>query len=436
MLPSMINTSQLFLLFLSSSGITIISGSASSKNLVKVPSLEEKKARIEYVGNSLCDRIDYVTKGKRKSDIHQWVEEQGGEAKIFSMHGVDVNFEMDELQNMELEVNIVPISKQNKNDPFLPDRMNLNLSNSTQMVFNQEMIKENDKPPTALQLSLRAIELSLHFAPVLTTAWLAVLSNKFRCGIWYRWVASCLASSGAAFIKWGQWAATRTDMFPVALCDTLSDLHNSAPAHSWNFTQKQVESSLDIPPGSLYEVFDSFDPEPLASGSIAQVHKARLRNGELVVAKVRHPRVAQLIDMDFRLMAMLASICDWIPALKWLHVRDSVSQFSHTMAAQAHLNVEAHHLEVLNHNFRTWQHLRFPQPFHASSSVILETFERGRIVTDVLDDFDSEAGSMENPLQGYELIPVDLAKFIVTSGVSLYLKMLVVDNLMVCRVRK
>lgn len=219
-------------------------------------------------------------------------------------------------------------------------------------------------------------------------------------------------------------------MFPQALCDSLSELHNSAPAHSWNYTQEQVESSLDIPKGCLLEVFDKFDTKPLASGSIAQVHKACLKNGDVVAAKVRHPRVAELIDMDFRLMTMLATVCDWIPGLRWLHVRDSVSQFSHTMAAQAHLNVEAHHLEVLNHNFRNWKHVRFPQPFFASPALILETYERGNIVTDILDVYDEEARLLGGDFNGSDLIPVELAKFIVTSGLSLYLKMLFVDNLM------
>jgi predicted unusual protein kinase regulating ubiquinone biosynthesis (AarF/ABC1/UbiB family) len=62
-----------------------------------------------------------------------------------------------------------------------------------------------------------------------------------------------------------------------------------------------MESSLGLPPDTLLDVFDSFDTKPLASGSIAQVHKAIL-DGRIVVAKVRHPNVANLIDMDFRLM--------------------------------------------------------------------------------------------------------------------------------------
>jgi aarF domain-containing kinase len=120
------------------------------------------------------------------------------------------------------------------------------------------------------------------------------------------------------------------------------------------------------------------------------------------------------------------------------------------MAAQAYLNVEAHHLEVLNDNFRKWDHVRFPQPFYSSSSVIIETFEPGSPVSRILDMYDalaadvsSEIGSVsveefddeddgeDSQDLGNELIPVKLAQFIVTTGLSIYLKMLLVDNLMV-----
>ena len=137
--------------------------------------------------------------------------------------------------------------------------------------------------------------------------------------------------------------------------------------------------------------------------------------------------------MDFRLMSLAASVCNWLPSLRGLHIKESVSQFSHTMAAQAHLNVEGHHLEVLNHNFRSWQSVQFPKPIYASSALILETFERGTIVTRRLDEFDSEARSIDPPITGRDLIPLDEAKFLVTTGVSMYLKMLLLDNLMVRR---
>ena len=251
-------------------------------------------------------------------------------------------------------------------------------------------------------------------------------------------------------ISVGQWASTRSDMFPESLCSALTQLHNDAPSHSWKHTKKVMESSLGLPPNTLLAVFDSFDTKPLASGSIAQVHRASL-NGTTIVAKVRHPNVAKLIDMDFRLMRMAAVVADCLPSLSWLHVRETVDQFSHTMAAQAHLNVEGHHLEVLNYNFRSWNHVKFPKPVYATSAVIIETFESGQIVTTILDAYDAiasqvalEQGTLtveevdemndaeESKSHGYQFVPMSVAKFIVSTGLSLYLKMLLVGKS--CRV--
>jgi len=265
---------------------------------------------------------------------------------------------------------------------------------------------------------------------------------------------SSTGSTSAAFIKWGQWASTRTDMFPDRLCYELEQLQSSAPKHPWSFSEQMMESSLGLPTNALWDVFDDFDREPLASGSIAQVYKAQLA-GKPVAVKIRHPRVMQLIDMDFRIMTAFARICDYIPALSWLHIRESVEQFSHTMAAQAHLQVEGHHLEMLNHNFRKWPSVNFPHPIYASSAVIIETFEPGAITSDVIDSYEALAakrsgnpnsksvsvveveGYEDNPISrkgqkwsGSDLFPVETAKFIVTTGLSLYLKMvrIVLEN--------
>jgi aarF domain-containing kinase len=131
--------------------------------------------------------------------------------------------------------------------------------------------------------------------------------------------------------------------------------------------------------------------------------------------------------MDFRIMTFIAQVVDRIPGLQWLKIKNSVEQFSHTMAAQAHLNVEGHHLEVLNYNFRNWDSVGFPKPLFACSKVIIETFEKGKISTSIIDKYESMT---DDDGQKCNMIPVPLAKFIVTTGLGLYLKMLIVDNLM------
>jgi hypothetical protein len=361
--------------------------SNTGNSVVSVPSTSDAVFQLQdtgralYVRTLLGQRIKYVREGKRARDFTKWINERGGETTIFSMHGLDHRIDFSQQNYTHPEI-ALGMSK----DPFAHDRMNLDLVVRPDSAMDRckEVNLVEDRPPAYYQLCFRAINLCIHFAPVISTVGLAAVSKSFRENVWYRWLTSCIASSGAAWIKWGQWSSTRNDMFPEALCDQLAMLHSDAPEHSWSFSQQTVECSLGLKPGSLLQVFDSFDETPIASGSIAQIHKAVLK-GQQIAAKIRHPRVAQLIDMDFRLMTAVARVFDWIPALKWLHIRESVEQFSHTMSAQSYLHVEGHHLEVLNHNFRSWNHVNFPRPFFASSALILESFEPGQIVTRLIE---------------------------------------------------
>jgi hypothetical protein len=205
---------------------------------------QQEQKRIQMVQQLLCDRLSYVLSGRRMVDFTHWVNNQpGGEAKVFSLHGVDVNFEMGEIKNMELEVDLytprLVTTKQrhqqlisqsnyhnNNKDPFLPDRMNLNFHRQGDVQGQQSLalpsssssatatepqhidkyyhgnVHEWDQnPPTPLQLALRAVKLSFVFGPVITTSWMALISKPFRRNIWYKWISNCLATSGAAFIK-------------------------------------------------------------------------------------------------------------------------------------------------------------------------------------------------------------------------------------------
>lgn len=433
--------------------------------------------RIAYVKNILTDRVRYVEKGKRVNDLMKWVKKKDGESTVLSVHGAN----LDDMNNQQplssyehlhtKPLSLYVPSKRRQGNPFNDDQMDLDIplkqkmsiiefQPETQLNHDKHLL-EDDKNISALQLIIRAMQLCFHFSPALSTVGIAIFSRKFR-PYWYSIVSNSLGRGGAAFIKWGQWAATRNDMFPDTLCSQLSRLHSAAPAHSWSISEITLESCLGLPRGTLLDVFDYVDTQPIASGSIAQVHKASI-DGTQVAIKVRHPRVSQLMDMDFRIMAAFATIFDYVPGFAWLHVRESVNQFSHTMKAQANLHVEAHHLELLNYNFRKWPTVRFPHPFYASRCCIIESYEPGRLISDAFDAFDrlkvtkhleiksstlhtqdkleeaedasvcDKNTSMDNHLskmEGSQPYPLSISKFVVTTGLALYYKMLLFDNLM------
>jgi len=183
----------------------------------------------------------------------------------------------------------------------------------------------------------------------------------------------------------------------------------------------QVKKEFGV---SVYEMFDDFDETPIASGSIAQVYKARLE-GKDVAVKVRHPNVVEHIRLDFSVMKAVASLLESIPGLSWLNLSGSLAQFSETIGAQTRLDVEGRHLILLNQNFKNWKDVGFPKPIILSQSILVESFEHGESVAEFTKLYKSTGVGDRQYKLSY-----DLAHFILTKGEDLYLNMLLVDNLM------
>lgn len=267
---------------------------------------------------------------------------------------------------------------------------------------------------------VRAIYLAMLFWPCISMAPLVdTLGVQFRRR-WIQLVHSTLEKAGPAFIKWGQWAATRPDLFAKDLCDELAELHTKAPSHSFPYTKKTIEKAFSR---KLYEIFESFEEEPLASGSVAQVHKAVLKyrypgqhmKPMVVAVKVRHPGVGEAIRRDFAIINFVAKVSKFIPALKWMRLDESLQQFAAFMMSQVDLAREAAHLSRFIYNFRKWKDVSFPKPLYplVHPAVLVETFEPGESVLHYVEE-----------LKGHEAIKTALAHI----GTHALLKMLLVDN--------
>jgi aarF domain-containing kinase len=237
-----------------------------------------------------------------------------------------------------------------------------------------------------IHLVLRALYLVILFLPATS---LAPFSDRFSPEFrkkWLRLVHQSLEKAGPAFIKWGQWAATRPDLFPNDLCMELAKLHSTAPAHNFSCTKRTVEKAFGK---KLYDLFDKFEEIPVASGSIAQVHRACLKGKKVDVAvKVRHPGVGESIRRDFVIINLVARISSLIPGLSWLRLDESVRQFAVFMMSQVDLSREAAHLSRFLYNFRKWRNVSFPQPLYpcVHPSVLVETFEKGESVSHFIDE--------------------------------------------------
>jgi predicted unusual protein kinase regulating ubiquinone biosynthesis (AarF/ABC1/UbiB family) len=136
-------------------------------------------------------------------------------------------------------------------------------------------------------------------------------------------VLETAASLGGALIKGCQFASTRPDILPAEYIRPLASLQDRLPARSWAEIEKAIASELGRPPE---DVFAEIERAPVAAASIAQVHRARLKDGRTVAVKVQYPDVETLVATDLAvlekivtLVARLAPSIDLGPILEYLN---------------------------------------------------------------------------------------------------------------------
>ena len=131
------------------------------------------------------------------------------------------------------------------------------------------------------------------------------------------WIRNTLLELGPTFIKIGQLFSTRADLFPSEYVDELAKLQDRVPA----FGYEQVETTIQQELGKkIPELFQSFEPIPLAAASLGQVHKAQLHSGEVVVAKVQRPGLRKLFEIDLAILKGITRYFQNHP--KWGRGRD------------------------------------------------------------------------------------------------------------------
>lgn len=110
------------------------------------------------------------------------------------------------------------------------------------------------------------------------------------------------ASLGGALIKAGQFASTRPDLLPPVYIERLATLQDQVPPQPWSVIQARLVQELGQP---LDRVFARVDPEPVASASLSQVHRAWLKDGRPVALKVQYPQIQELIKADLDMLDLV-----------------------------------------------------------------------------------------------------------------------------------
>ena len=209
--------------------------------------------------------------------------------------------------------------------------------------------------------------------------------NRKRIQKISRWerVRLALEELGPTFIKLGQFASNRPDILPAELIASLETLQDKVAPFSQKESCAIVESELKKP---LCKLFSHFEPEPFASASMAQVHKARLCDGTRVAVKVQRPRIAELINVDLEIMYTLARLIEkHIYGAQYFNPAQLVDEFSGAIKKELDFNTEALHFDHFRRNFEDNPAVHIPLVYHdfTSSKVLTTEFIDGIKVTDI-----------------------------------------------------
>ncbi|MDD2863691.1 MAG: ubiquinone biosynthesis regulatory protein kinase UbiB [Methylococcales bacterium] len=172
-------------------------------------------------------------------------------------------------------------------------------------------------------------------------------------------IRKTLEDLGAIYVKFGQALSTRKDLLPDDIADELVKLQDRVPPFSSDLAISIIEKALKMP---ISQAFATFDPEPLASASVAQVHRATLHSGEEVVVKVLRPNIAPRIASDIGLLYELAKLAErfWVDG-KRLRAVEVVQEFEKTTLDELDLMREGANAAKLRRNFENSNILYVPQ---------------------------------------------------------------------------
>ena len=170
---------------------------------------------------------------------------------------------------------------------------------------------------------------------------------------------SALEELGPVFVKFGQLLSTRRDLLPADVADELKRLQSEVPAFPGEEAAALIKSALGAPVGKL---FASFDVQPLASASIAQVHAATLHSGEAVAVKVLRPGIRKVIRQDLALMYALARLLRRFSADgKRLRPVEVIADYETALLDELDLQREAANTAQLRRNFKGSPLLYIPE---------------------------------------------------------------------------
>jgi predicted unusual protein kinase regulating ubiquinone biosynthesis (AarF/ABC1/UbiB family) len=226
-------------------------------------------------------------------------------------------------------------------------------------------------------------------------------------------LAKDLEKLGPTFIKLGQLLSTRADLRPAPYLDALTRLQDHIEPFPYEEVDRIVSSELGV---RISKAFEEFDPIPIGAASLAQVHRAWMRDGRAVVVKVQRPNIRELIVGDLEALGEIAHFMDQHTELgKRYEFENMLVQLRKSLLRELDFTIEANNLHTIGENLAEFENIVIPEPVddYTTTRVLTMDFITGKKITDL------------SPLR---LLEIDGA-LLANELFSAYLKQFLVDGI-------
>lgn len=230
------------------------------------------------------------------------------------------------------------------------------------------------------------------------------ISNKSPSGL-----RKTFEDLGPTFIKLGQLLSTRPDFVPREYAEEFRKLLDQNDVIPYLVIKEIIKQELNK---EISQVFKSIDPEPIASASIGQVHKAVLKNGKKVVIKVLKPGVKDSIIEDSKILKILSGVLQKSPFFKGIGIKKVIEEFSWWINKEIDFLIEADRAKVLAKNLESLDYIQIPLPYDefSTSNLLVIDYVNGLTINDLLNTM--EVKNIVDPKELELPFPIDFNQVI------------------------
>ena len=205
---------------------------------------------------------------------------------------------------------------------------------------------------------------------------------------------------GPAFIKLGQMLSTRPDALPAEYIEVLSELQDRVPPEPWDAIEPLLESELG---GSVSEIFDGFDRDPISGASLGQVYEADI-DGERVAVKVLRPGIRERVESDLRVLETLTPVLARGADPAQAYTLENLSEeFAATIREEMDYAHEARMLREIGASFADRDDVAIPEVVgsHSTDRVVTMTYLDGVKIDDIaaIDELGVDRGELVQRLE-------------------------------------